>query len=102
MFGGFAKTIFGSSNDRYVRKLRKIVEKVNALEPTYHAMDDETLKSQTGVLKSRLAAGETLDDILGDAFAVVREAACTRADPGVGHVRVLPSRTRMLRGTSLP
>ncbi len=75
MFGGFAKTIFGSSNDRYVRKLRKIVEKVNALEPTYHAMDDETLKSQTGVLKSRLAAGETLDDILGDAFAVVREAA---------------------------
>src|SRR5690606_2472025 len=55
--------------------LRKIVEKVNALEPTYHAMDDETLKSQTGVLKSRLAAGETLDDILGDAFAVVREAA---------------------------
>ena len=75
MFGGFAKAIFGSSNDRYVRKLRKVVEQINALEPTYQAMDDETLKSQTNILKGRLGAGETLDDILPDAFAVVREAA---------------------------
>ena len=75
MFGGFAKAIFGSSNDRYVRSLRKIVDKINALEPTYQAMDDATLQSQTGVLKGRLDAGETLDDILPEAFAVVREAA---------------------------
>ncbi|GAA4814769.1 preprotein translocase subunit SecA [Sphingosinicella ginsenosidimutans] len=75
MFGGFAKAIFGSSNDRYVRSLRKIVDKINALEPTYQAMDDATLQNQTAVLKGRLEAGETLDDILTDAFAVVREAA---------------------------
>jgi len=75
MFGGFAKTIFGSSNDRYVRKLGKIVEQINALEPTVQAMDDETLKNQTPLLKARLEAGETLDDILPEAFATVRETA---------------------------
>jgi len=75
MFGGFAKTIFGSSNDRYVRKLGKIVEKINALEPTIQAMDDETLKHQTQLFKARLEAGETLDDVLPEAFATVRETA---------------------------
>jgi preprotein translocase subunit SecA len=75
MFGGFAKTIFGSSNDRYVRKLGKIVTQVNALEPAIQAMDDETLKNQTQVLKARLEAGETLSDILPEAFATVRETA---------------------------
>ena len=75
MFGGFAKAVFGSSNDRYVRSLRKIVDKINALEPAIQAMDDETLKSQTAALKGRLEAGETLDDILPEAFATVREAA---------------------------
>ena len=47
MFGGFAKAIFGSSNDRYVRSLRKIVDQVNALEPTISAMTDDELKNQT-------------------------------------------------------
>jgi preprotein translocase subunit SecA len=75
MFGGFAKTIFGSSNDRYVRKLGKTVEKINALEPAMQALDDEALKHQTVLLRARLAEGESLDDILPEAFATVREAA---------------------------
>ncbi|HEV2866326.1 MAG TPA: preprotein translocase subunit SecA, partial [Allosphingosinicella sp.] len=75
MFGGFAKSIFGSSNDRYVRSLRKVVEQVNALEPTLSALGDEELQAQTPKLKARLEAGETLDDILPEAFATVREAS---------------------------
>ncbi|AGH50969.1 MULTISPECIES: preprotein translocase subunit SecA [Sphingomonadales] len=75
MLGGLAKAIFGSSNDRYVKSLRSIVAKINALEPQISALDDEALKNQTVVLKGRLAAGETLDDILPEAFATVREAA---------------------------
>lgn len=75
MFGGFAKAIFGSSNDRYVRSLRKTVEQVNALEPTISAMTDEELKNQTVILKGRLEGGASLNDILPEAFATVREAA---------------------------
>jgi len=75
MFGGFAKAIFGSSNDRYVRSARKIVEKINALEPAVSAMDDEELSRQTEIFRARLDKGETLDEILPEAFATVREAA---------------------------
>ena len=75
MFGAIAKAIFGSSNDRYVKSMRPIVSKINALEPEYQAMSDDDLREQTQVLKSRLAAGETLDQILPEAFATVREAA---------------------------
>jgi len=60
---------------RAVKKLEKLASKVEALEPKYAAMNDEELKSQTGILKARLANGETLDDILFDAFAALREAA---------------------------
>ncbi|MEO1169625.1 MAG: preprotein translocase subunit SecA [Pseudomonadota bacterium] len=75
MFGGIAKSIFGSSNDRYIKKLEKIVAQINALEPDIQALDDGQLRAQTPKLKDRLAAGETLDDILPEAFATVREAA---------------------------
>jgi preprotein translocase subunit SecA len=75
MFAGFAKKIFGSSNDRYVRSLGKIVNQVNALEPTISAMTDEELRQQTQVFKRRLEDGQELNDILPDAFATVREAA---------------------------
>ncbi|ARS26723.1 preprotein translocase subunit SecA [Sphingomonas sp. KC8] len=75
MLGGLAKAIFGSSNDRYVKSLRGIVAKINALEPQISALDDAALQGQTAVLKGRLAAGETLDAILPEAFATVREAA---------------------------
>ena len=60
MFGGIAKAIFGSSNDRYVKSLRKIVEKVNAFEPDLETMTDEGLREQTQLFKDRLQAGETL------------------------------------------
>ncbi|HEV2079115.1 MAG TPA: preprotein translocase subunit SecA [Allosphingosinicella sp.] len=75
MFGGFAKTIFGSSNDRYVRSLQKIVDKVNAFEPTISAMTDDELRGQTQLFRARVSEGETLDGILPEAFATVREAA---------------------------
>ncbi len=75
MFAGFAKKIFGSSNDRYVRSLGKIVNQINALEPTISAMTDEELKAQTAKFRARLADGEELEDILPEAFATVREAA---------------------------
>lgn len=73
--GGIAKRLFGSANDRYVKSLGAIVERINALEPAMQALDDEGLRLQTDKFKARLAAGETLDDILPEAFASVREAA---------------------------
>ncbi len=75
MLGGLAKTIFGSSNDRYVKSLGTIVSKINAFEPTLQAMDDATLANQTVLFRERLAGGEKIDDILPEAFATVREAA---------------------------
>src|SRR3546814_8434790 len=75
MFGAIAKAIFGSSNDRYVKSMRPLGAKINALEPQFEAMGDEELQNQTQLLKARLAEGETLDDILPEAFATVREAA---------------------------
>lgn len=75
MLGGIAKAIFGSSNDRYVKSIMKIVDKINALEDEIAAMDDDRLKGQTQLFRDRLAAGETLDDILPEAFATVREAS---------------------------
>jgi preprotein translocase subunit SecA len=75
MFGGFAKAIFGSSNDRYVRSLGKIVDRVNSFEPSVAAMTDDELRNQTALFRGRLESGEDLDDILPEAFATVREAA---------------------------
>jgi preprotein translocase subunit SecA len=75
MLGGFAKAIFGSSNDRYVRSLRKTVERVNGFESTVSAMTDEELRNQTMLFRRRLADGAGLDEILPEAFATVREAA---------------------------
>ena len=75
MLGGFAKAIFGSSNDRYVKSIMKIVDQINALEIEISVMDDERLKGQTQIFRDRLAAGATLDDILPEAFATVRETS---------------------------
>ena len=75
MLGGVAKAIFGSSNDRYVKSIMKIVAKINDLENEIAAMDDERLKAQTQLFRDRVEAGETLDDILPEAFATVREAS---------------------------
>ncbi len=75
MFGALAKSVFGSSNDRTVKSLRKTVENINSFEPTISAMSDEELKNQTVLFRQRLAEGQTLDDLLPEAFATVREAA---------------------------
>ena len=75
IFGGLAKRIFGSSNDRYVRSLQPLVQRINALEPNIEALSDEELRGQTAIFRARLAEGETLDQLLPDAFATVREAA---------------------------
>jgi len=75
----YPKAIFGSSNDRYVKSLGGIVKRINDLEPTIAAMDEATLKHQTVVLRERLAQGETMDDILPEAFATVRERPGARS-----------------------
>ncbi|MEA1083081.1 preprotein translocase subunit SecA [Sphingomonas sp. CD22] len=75
MFGGFAKSLFGSSNDRYVKSLNPIVQKIAAFEPTLQALTDEQLAAQTAKFREQLAGGAKLDDLLPEAFATVREAA---------------------------
>ncbi|MEO0440166.1 MAG: preprotein translocase subunit SecA [Pseudomonadota bacterium] len=75
MLGGLAKSLFGSSNDRYVKSMTKIVDQINAFEPEIEALSDEDLQAKTPYFRDRVANGETLDDILPEAFAVVREAA---------------------------
>ncbi|MGC5797759.1 preprotein translocase subunit SecA [Sphingomonas sp. NFX23] len=75
MFGGLAKSLFGSSNDRYVKSLNPILAKIASFEPSLQAMSDEELSSQTVKFRARLADGEKLDDLLPEAFATVREAA---------------------------
>ena len=75
MLGAIAKSIFGSSNERYVKSIYKIVDKINGFEPEIMNLSDEDLKAQTARFKERLEAGETLDDILPEAFATVREAS---------------------------
>lgn len=75
MFGKLAKSVFGSSNDRYVKSLGKIVQRINDLEPAMVALDDDGLRAKTAEFKARVEAGETLNAILPEAFATVREAA---------------------------
>ena len=75
LFNKIARALFGSANDRFVKKQFKIVEKINALEPDFIKLSDEELKAKTDQFRDRLQKGETLDDILPEAFAAVREAA---------------------------
>ena len=82
VFGGLARgvergltSVFGSSNARYLRKLQPKVEAINAREPICQQMTDAELREQTDKFRKRLAAGETLDDLLIEAFAVCREAS---------------------------
>lgn len=69
------KKIFGSRNDRLIRKMSKRIKKINAIEPEFQALNDEQLRAKTAEFKSRFEAGETLDDLLDEAFATVREAS---------------------------
>ncbi len=75
MFNKIVKSVFGSSNDRYVKSLGKTVDSINALEPMIQKLSDDALKAQTDKFREQLDAGSTLDDILPEAFATVREAS---------------------------
>ena len=72
---GIFTKIFGSYSDRELKRITPIVDKIEALSEAYSALSDEELKAKTGRFKERLAQGETLDDILPEAFATAREAA---------------------------
>jgi len=71
----FLTKVFGSKNERELKQLQPLVERINALEPEMQAMSDEKLKAQTGVFRQRLDQGDTLDNLLPEAFATVREAS---------------------------
>ena len=72
---GLLKTLVGSRNDRLLKQYRKVVAKVGTFEASLQSLDDAALAAKTAEFKSRLAAGESLDDIAAEAFAVVREAS---------------------------
>ena len=72
---GFLDKLFGSRSQREIKKLQPIVDKILALEDTYRNLTEEQLRGKTAEFKSRLDAGESLDDILPEAFATIREAS---------------------------
>ncbi|MBK7815701.1 MAG: preprotein translocase subunit SecA [Rhodocyclaceae bacterium] len=74
MISGLLKKIFGSRNDRLIKQYSQAVAKINAFEPALEALSDEQLRAKTDEFKGRLANGEALDNLLPEAFAVVREA----------------------------
>ncbi len=71
----FLTQIFGSRNDRLIKQYRKTVVLINALEAEYEALSDEQLRAKTDEFRTRVAQGESLDNILPEAFAVVREGS---------------------------
>ncbi|MDR3156135.1 MAG: preprotein translocase subunit SecA [Holosporaceae bacterium] len=75
MLVGFLKSIFGSHNDRVVKKYLKVTEDINAFEDEIAKLTDDQLRDKTSEFRSRLSAGEVLEDLLPEAFAVVREAS---------------------------
>src|SRR5690606_37397883 len=74
-FGGIARKLLGSANDRRVKGYKPKIDAINAIEEKTKALTDEQLAAQTAEFKKLLAEGKTLDDILVPAFAVVREAS---------------------------
>ena len=75
MASNFLTQIFGSRNDRQLKQYRKVITKINALEPSLELLSDEQLKSKTQEFKDRVSNGELIDDLLPEAFAVVREGS---------------------------
>ena len=75
MFGDLLKKIFGTRNDREIKRIKKLVTMINSLEPEIEKLSDDELKGKTYEFRQRLEKGETLDDVLVEAFAVVREAS---------------------------
>ncbi len=75
MIGNMLKKVFGSKNERELNKLKPIVEQINALEPKMQALSDEQLRAKTQAFKKRIDQGASLDELLPEAYAVVREAS---------------------------
>lgn len=86
MLRNIVKKVFGDPMERAIAKYREVVEKINALEPAMKALSDEQLRAKTAEFKARLANGETLNDVLVDAFATVRETS--RRTTGLRHFDV--------------
>ena len=80
MFGKIIKGVFGSKNERELKTLRPLVEQINRLEPGFQTLSNDQLLAKTSEFKERLSKGETLDDILPEAFAAVREASVRTLD----------------------
>src|SRR5689334_10713164 len=68
-------SIFGSRNDRLLKQYRTVVQQINALEPQFEKLDDAALRGKTDEFRQRVARGESLDDLLPEAFAVAREGS---------------------------
>jgi preprotein translocase subunit SecA len=75
MIGSALTKIFGSKNERFLKQIQPLVERVNSLEADIQKLDDSSLAAKTVAFKERVAKGEPLDDLLPEAFAVTREAA---------------------------
>ena len=75
MFASVARRFLGSANDRVIKSLRRTVDAINAAEPALEGLSDEALRARTAEFRERLAQGASLDDLLVEAFATVREAA---------------------------
>ncbi len=73
--GGIIKKVFGTSHDREIKRLRPRVQRINDLEPKFKALSDAELRGKTAEFKQKLENGASLDDILEEAFATVREAS---------------------------
>ncbi|WKD48622.1 preprotein translocase subunit SecA [Microbulbifer spongiae] len=86
MIGKLIKSVFGSKNDRELKRMRRVVDKINALEGAFQKLDDSALRAKTAQFQQRLADGETLDQLLPEAFAAVREAS--RRTLGLRHFDV--------------
>ncbi|MDO9240477.1 MAG: preprotein translocase subunit SecA, partial [Methylicorpusculum sp.] len=75
MLGKLVKIVIGSRNDRLIKKKRKLVKKINALAADYEKLSDEELKAKTLEFRERLDKGVTIEDLIPEAFATVREAS---------------------------
>ena len=78
MIGTILTKIFGSKNDRVLKRIQPLVNRINELEKTVQPLDDAALAARTIEFKERLAKGEPLDDLLPESFATIREAARAR------------------------
>jgi preprotein translocase subunit SecA len=92
--------VVGTQNDRELKRLRPIVAEVNGFEPAIQALSDEQLRGKTAEFRKRLAGGETLDDLLPEVFAVVREAG--RRVLNIRHFDVQLISGAVLHKTRLP